>query len=248
MTSTEAVPGRTTAPTCTTHCSCSRRCQRSSIDVQPTHVVVYNPLYPVQPSWRRSRSVDAAFALVGCPRGRLHPEPIRTGGRLPPHLREPDDGGLANSIHASLEVPCTPVEVAAVGRHLRELMGGGDPWVYSAAPTATGSTTRGVRWVRPTSRRRRRPALQSGRDALRRCWSTPSTYRDAGAGYSDIAEFIAAIRGAAELLPAVDFVMRLHPRLLPNKRETVTSPDLAPIMAALSDLPPNVHVNRPTRA
>jgi hypothetical protein len=69
--------------------------------------------------------------------------------------------------------------------------------------------------------------------------------RDAELGFSDIPEFIQVMVAVARQLPHLDFVFRLHPRLLPNKRERVTSPDLAAIQASLNDLPRNAVINSP---
>jgi hypothetical protein len=70
-------------------------------------------------------------------------------------------------------------------------------------------------------------------------------HRDPDRGYSDIAEFITAARELAVQSPELDVVLRLHPRLMPNKRESVSSPDLEAILTSLQDLPANAHINGP---
>lgn len=213
-------------------------------EVQPTHAVVYNPLYPVNRAFAE-RVRQRGIPLVGVHAGGFIPNRYDSAG-VYHHISASQTTVDSNSISASLEVPCTPLEVAAIGSHVRELIGGGDPWVYSSAPTRTPAyEVRRALGVRPTSDVV--VALISSPDETRASLLVDAEYhRDAGRGFSDIPEFLEAIRGAAELLPAVDFVIRLHPRLMPNKRERVTSPDHEVIVRALSDLPSNAVVNATT--
>lgn len=51
----------------------------------------------------------------------------------------------------------------------------------------------------------------------------------------------------ARMAPDIQFIVRLHPRLAPNHRESATSPHLFRLMRVLSDAPENVVVNEPNQ-
>ncbi len=212
-------------------------------EVEPTHVVVYNPLYPTNrmlAEVARRRGIH----LVGVHAGSYIPARYETVG-VYGHISASQTLVDSPTIRDAREIPCTPAEVAAVGRHLGELVAGTDPWVYSSAPQrAEPVALRERLGVRPDS-----PVvvvLLSSPDETRASMLVDAEWhRDPQRGYSDISEFIRAVRGLALDRPELDVVLRLHPRLTPNKRETVTSPDLQAILAELDDLPANAHVNAP---
>jgi hypothetical protein len=62
---------------------------------------------------------------------------------------------------------------------------------------------------------------------------------------SSVTEFIERALQAARNSPEIDFVFRLHPRLAPNKRESLRSPDLDVIEELLSRRGTNVFLNSP---
>jgi hypothetical protein len=62
---------------------------------------------------------------------------------------------------------------------------------------------------------------------------------------SSVTEFIEQSLLAARDLKDVEFVFRLHPRLAPNKRESLRSPDLDLIEELLEQRTPNVFINSP---
>lgn len=212
-------------------------------EADPTHVVVYNPLYPTN---RMLAEVAAqrGIGLVGVHAGSYVPARYDTVG-VYGHISNSQTLVDSSTIRAGFGEPCTPAEVAAVGRHLTELVAGNDPWVYSSAPARRDpADLRASLGLRPDS-----PvvvALLSSPDETRASMLVDAEWhRDPDRGYSDLTEFIAALRILATDAPEVDVVLRLHPRLSPNKRETVVSPDLEAILDALSDLPSNAHVNAP---
>jgi hypothetical protein len=63
---------------------------------------------------------------------------------------------------------------------------------------------------------------------------------------SSVTEFIERALQAARNSPEIDFVFRLHPRLAPNKRESLRSPDLDVIEELLSRRGTNVFLNSPS--
>lgn len=211
--------------------------------VRPSHAVVYNPLYPTTRVFAELATIEGA-QLVGIHAGSYIPARYETVGIFQ-HISASQTLVDSPTVRESLELACTPAEVHAVERHLRELMSGNDPWVYSAAAARQDPVElRSSLGLRPSG-----PvvvALLSSPDETRSSMLVDAEYhRDPERGYSDIAEFIASIRHFAEGNADMDVVLRLHPRLAANKRESVASPDLAAILSELDQLPPNAHVNAP---
>jgi hypothetical protein len=210
----------------------------------PTHLVVYNPLYPTNRmfvEYARAHGVQ----LVSVTAGSFVPARLETVG-IYPHLLAgqtlPDSPEIVNS----LEFPLSDQEVRAVGAHIWALIGGNDPWVYSVSPSRIPETEirqrLGLRADSPVA-----TVLVSSPDETRASFLVDAEIqRDPENGYSSIPEFLRASIACAERLPDVDFVFRLHPRLLPNKREHVVSPDFAEIMGILEDLPANARINSPS--
>ena len=210
----------------------------------PTHLVVYNPLYPTN-----RMMVEYALAhdvqLVSVTAGSFVPARLDTVG-IYPHLLAgqtlPDSPDIVNS----LQTPLSEQEVRAVGAHIWALISGNDPWVYSVSPNRIPESEirqlLGLRTDSPVA-----TVLVSSPDETRASLIVDAEIqRDPMNGYSDIPEFLRASIACAERLPDVDFVFRLHPRLLPNKREHVVSPDFAEIMGILENLPVNAKINSPS--
>ena len=210
----------------------------------PTHLVVYNPLYPTN-----RMMVEYALAhdvqIVSVTAGSFVPARLDTVG-IYPHLLASQTLPDSPDIVKSLQTPLSEQEVRAVGAHIWALISGNDPWVYSVSPNRI-----------PESEIRQRLGLRADSPVATVLVSSPDEtrasllvdaeiQRDPVNGYSDIPEFLRASIACAERLPDVDFVFRLHPRLLPNKREHVVSPDFAEIMGNLENLPANAKVNSPS--
>lgn len=209
--------------------------------VDPTHAVVYNPLYPTTRVFAELSS-RAGVQLIGIAAGSFIPGRYESAG-IYQHIMASQTTTDSGPITQTLAVPCTPTEVRAVGAHLRELIHGNDPWVYSSAPSRLSPTeVRSRLGVRPDSSVV--TVLVSSPDETRSSMLVDAEFmRDPENSYSDIPEFIAALVTAAAGMPELDVVFRLHPRLMPNKREQIVSPDLLRITEMLSDLPPNAFVN-----
>jgi hypothetical protein len=209
----------------------------------PTHVVVYNPLYPTHRMFVEFAQARG-IGMVSVSAGSYLPGRYDTAFVFP-RIESSQTMVDSSTIRDSLDIPCSDLEISAVSRHLAELICGADPWVYSTQPSGKGAAdVRQTLGARPDS-----PivtVLVSSPDETRSSILVGAEYvRDSENGFSDIAEFIAQVVQAARQLPHIDFVFRLHPRLLPNKRERVTSPDLLAIEDALASLPPNAVINSP---
>ena len=212
-------------------------------EVHPTHALVYNPLYPT----------NRVFWELALQRG-VKGISISTGGFVPnragtlaiyPHLSASQTLVDSQTVVESLRTPCTADEVQATERHLRGLVVGHDPWVYSSAPT--GSQEDEIREkVGVAPGRRVVLALVASPDETRSSELVDAEFvRVPGHDLSDVQEFVRTSVDFGERNPDLDVVIRLHPRLSPNKRERITSPDLEPIQRILKSRPSNVHVNAP---
>lgn len=210
---------------------------------QPTHGVVYNPLYPV----------NRMFAEL-CGRRGVQLAAISAGGFSPdrcgtlvvfPSLTASQTAVDSPTIRESLEMPLTEHEIRAVSRHLGALTGGNDPWVYSSPPSPLTSaeirSRLGAREGAPLV-----VALIGSPDETRASMLVGAEYERIPHGeLSDVEEFVRSCIEAARAAPGTDVVLRLHPRLAANKRDRRQSPDLARLLALMEDLPANVVINEP---
>ncbi len=222
----------------------SRATPRIADYVVPTHAMVYNALYPA----------NRVFAELMLARG-IPLLSISAGPSVPRRyatlamydgIRASQTTVDSAAFGASARTPCSPLEVMHVERHIDQLMGGADPWVYSSAPSrrpaAAIRDALGVGFDRPLV-----TILVSSPDETRSALLVDAEYhRDREHGYSDVPEYLRACIALARSRPDVDFVVRLHPRLAPNKRDRITSPDLVDLYALLADLPDNAIVNHPS--
>lgn len=209
----------------------------------PTHAVVLNALYP-------ANRVFAELALMsGVPLANLSggPSVARRYATLAVYdgVKASQTQTDSRSFRQALDVPLSTLEVDHVEHHLEMLMSAADPWVYSAA-----ASRRSARQVRETLGARPESSIVtiivSSPDETRASLMVGAEFlRDPAAGYSDVPEFVRTCIELARGLPELDFVFRLHPRLAPNKRERLVSPDLERIDALLAELPVNALVNYP---
>lgn len=64
--------------------------------------------------------------------------------------------------------------------------------------------------------------------------------------FSDQFDWIQHVFEFAKKRPDVCFVLRLHPRMFPNKRESVTAPIVGRVLKLIDEAPSNVIINKPT--
>ena len=214
-----------------------------SEEVQPTHALVFDRLYPTNRAFIAAMH-QREVAVSGVTVSSFVPRRLKT---VVFHPHPQSSQTLVDSISAreAMEIPLSPEEASDVSVHLAHLIDGNDPWVYTTQ--VTGKTPADIRkelHVRPDS-----PVVVSlvgSPDETRSSLLVDAEFdRSQGRGHSDVVEFISTCVAAAARAPHIDVVIRLHPRLAPNRREKVTSPDLAAIEELLRDLPPNVVVNAP---
>lgn len=210
----------------------------------PTHAAVYNALYPANRVFAETMLASGVtlLNLAAGPSVRYRYQTVAVYDGIRASQTTVD----SPSFRESLQVPLSPREVDAVEAHVAALMAGSDPWVYSAASGRRGANEilafLGVRADAPVV-----TVLVGSPDETRSALLVDAEYhRDPERGYSDAHEYLAACVALARRRPDVDFVIRLHPRLAPNKRDRVTSSDLQGLYDVLDDLPSNAVVNHPT--
>lgn len=211
--------------------------------VQPTHAMVYNPLYPTNRVFTEIAR-QRELPLISISTGGFVPNRLGTVA-IYPHISSSQTVVDSHTIRDTMDTPCSPSEVAAVHAHVRGLIAGEDPWVYSSAPSR-----------KPAQAIRAQLGVRDGTDVVLALVASPDETRSSalvdaefervpGHEVSDVREFMEATLALAERNPDFDVVIRLHPRLAPNKREQVQSPDLRTLFEILDRRPPNAHINAP---
>ena len=213
-------------------------------ELQPTHAFVYNALYPANRVFAEGLTARGSI-VVSLSAGPTVPRRYETMA-LYDGIKASQTTVDSAAFRHSMTVPCSEQEVLVVEEHLHALMGSNDPWVYSVAsqrrPASEIRTRLGIRPDAAVA-----TVIVSSPDETRSNLLVEAEFhRDPQAGYASSAEFLEASVTLARARPDVDFVFRLHPRLAPNKRESLVSPDLKTIYRLLDDLPANAVVNHPS--
>jgi hypothetical protein len=209
----------------------------------PEYLLVYNPLYP------SNRIVTEFLTNLG-----VKLISVSAGGLLPnrfdtlnifPTISSSQTIALSESISRGVSIPLTDVEETRLDQHLYELTQGKDPWVYSSLGTGLNATqVKDLLGVRTESTVI--TVLLSSPDESRASVAVEAEYlENLGLNLSKPAEFLESVITAAKELPHFDFIVRVHPRMLPNKREQVVSTDLNALLAILETRSPNVFLNVP---
>ena len=209
----------------------------------PEYLLVYNPLYPSNRIVTEYLS-NLGVKLISVSAGGLLPDRFDTLNIFPT-ISSSQTIALSESISRGVSIPLTEVEEKRLDRHLHELTQGKDPWVYSSLGTGLNATqVKDLLGVRTESTVV--TVLLSSPDESRASVAVQAEYLDnLGLDLSKPAEFLESVIEAARELPDFDFIVRVHPRMLPNKREQVVSTDLNALLAILDTRSPNVYLNIP---
>jgi len=218
-------------------------CDRLVAEAKPSHALVYDRLYPTHRAFllaMKKHGVPASGMTAGAFIPRRYESVV-----FHPYSHASQTLVDSTNVRSALDSPMTKEEVSDVATQISHLVVGNDPWVYSTNATArTPLEVRdalGISAEGPVG-----VVLVGSPDETRSSLLVDAEFdRTEGAGVSDVVEFVSTCVRAARLVPDIQIVIRLHPRLAANKRERVTSPDLQAIQSALSDLPANVVVNSP---
>jgi hypothetical protein len=134
--------------------------------------------------------------------------------------------------------PLTSNKVNEVHRHLIGLLDGASPWAYSA-PVGSNNSSKFPRNAILV--------LTSSEDELaagRLVEAFPKL--PIRAGFSSQTEWLKSILDIARELQHLNFIIRIHPRMAPNKRDGNTSPFIGIIDQLVQSASSNVFINFPT--
>lgn len=157
-----------------------------------------------------------------------------------------DDTYNSAAWHAYREAPIGAAEVSLVGDHFRGLLEASSAFAYSSKFEGTSPAEIRERLGLDASRPILLAAMSSEDEvlALHLIGAVPTEIdrETLFAGQFDWFEYLLDL---AARRPELQVVMRLHPRMLPNKREQVTSPVVARIEELRRSAPANVVFNEP---
>jgi hypothetical protein len=212
---------------------------------EPDYVVTYNRLY----------GVNHAFLAVAEARG-IPTYTLQGGGHITHRgetmtmFRESQTQFQlfhSESWRTYQQSPIGPTEVDLVSSHFEGLLEGSSAFAYSSAFEASDPQLLRERFtipqdakvvLIPMSSEDELNAAQLA-DLLPDTSGLPNLFEDQFAWIRFIFEY-------ARQRPQVKFILRLHPRMYPNKRENVIAPVVARVMELLEEAPENIIVNLPS--
>ena len=217
--------------------------ERAFDSLSPAAVLTSNHVYGTHRAFltvARNRGIQT----WGMAPGALLPGRANSLGVFPEELSS-QTVSLSQAANEGVKSPLTDFELSLVEGHMRALRGGTDPWVYSSASSGMSpAQIRSLLGVRPSS-----PVvtvLLASPDEMESAIVANVEFRVGEyAGNVNPQEFLDGVIDCARQLPEVDFVVRIHPRMVANKRESVTSPGLTPLVERLATTPENIHVCHP---
>lgn len=212
---------------------------------RPDHVVVFNRLYSV------NHAFCAAAERAGIPtytlQGGGH---ITRRGETMTMYR--DSKSLADVFPTSAwkDYQAKPIgasEVSLVGEHFSGLLEGSSAFAYSSAFEARDPAVLRERFGLSADR----PVLlvpMSSEDEINAARLADALPESSGQRslFPGQFEWIRFLLGYAVDHPDRQLIIRLHPRMFPNKRENVLSPIVGELMAVLDGAPANVTLNLPS--
>jgi hypothetical protein len=222
-----------------------RAVSRILSDVNPSHSVVYNPLYPANRIFS-VLSENHGSKLIGISAGAYVPSRYESVA-LYPHVSSSQTLTESQVIAEELKDELTVREIQLVSLYLRSLITASDPWIYSSRMSSRDdSVTRqklGILEGTPIA-----TVLLSSPDETRASVVVGAEHaRRGNKSQPDISAFVEMVKTAASMRPEIHFIFRVHPRMFPNKRESVVSSDVVQILKELEDLPVNCTVNTPNQ-
>jgi hypothetical protein len=219
--------------------------QRILSETQPDRVLVYNSLYALNNAY-----VSVASSL-GIPTYTLQggPHIVHRPTTLTCFTSANEMFLTTYSPEAKewLESPIDGESIAIVSEHLQGLLSGESAFAYSDESSAQ-SRDAVVDRLSLNSERPVLLALLSSEDELFAASVVDSIPRVDGwvSVFESQSDWLRWLIDFATRHKDVDVVFRVHPRLLPNKRENKTSAYFAELNGILSDVPANVRVNWPS--
>jgi hypothetical protein len=219
--------------------------KRMIADHAPDHVVVFNRLYSA------NHAFCAAAEKAGIPSYTL-----QGGGHI---SRRAETMTMYRNSKSLADVfptaawqeyrkrPIGSMEVSLVGEHFSGLLEGSSAFAYSSAFQASDPAELRTRFGIPDGA----PALlvpMSSEDEINAARLADALPQSSGqvSLFSGQFEWISFLMAYARERPDRHVIIRLHPRMFPNKRENVLSPIVEQLMALLEARPTNVSINLPS--
>ena len=128
--------------------------------------------------------------------------------------------------------------------HFKELSAGKSVFAYSAPAQKAGAPDIRIKWNIPSEKKICLVALSSYDERFAAEYTgvlTPSK----DAIFTTQIDWVKSIKDYAVNREDIHFIIRLHPREFPNKRESVQSKHAALVIEALKDCPHNLSINTP---
>lgn len=211
---------------------------------RPDHVVVFNRLY----------SANHAFCVVAEREG-IPTYTLQGGGHISRRAETMtmyrDSKSLADVFETAAwrdysTHPIGAAEVSLVGEHFSGLLEGSSAFAYSSAFEASDPTEMRRRFHVPEGA----PVLlipMSSEDEINAARLADALPQSSGQTslFPGQFEWIRFLLEYAESHPDRHFIIRVHPRMFPNKRENVRSPIVDELMSILDSRPANVSLNVP---
>lgn len=212
---------------------------------RPDRVLVYNRLYAVNHAFCEAAKIlgIATYTLQG-------------GGHIVRRAETMtmfrDTQSLADVFHTSawrnyLAAPVGKAEVELVSEHFSGLLQANSAFAYSSAFEASHPSDLRRRFDVPLGSKVLLVPLSSEDEinAARLADVLPPE-SDIASLFKDQFEWISFLFTFARNHPHLHFIIRLHPRMFPNKRENVLSPIVGALMELLNEAPGNVSLNLPS--
>jgi hypothetical protein len=222
-----------------------RVAQRMIVEHKPTRIVVFNRLYSV------NHAFCAAADQAGVPTYTL-----QGGGHV---TRRAETMTMYRGSQSLAEVfrtdawktyqaePIGAGEVSLVGEHFSGLLEGSSAFAYSSAFEASQPETLRAKFGVAPDRTVLLVPLSSEDEinAARLADALPASSGQTSV-FDGQFEWIAFLLAFAARRSDLHFIIRLHPRMFPNKRDNVQSPVVEQLMVLLENAPANVSLNLPS--
>jgi hypothetical protein len=203
---------------------------------KPDVVVLYNSLYSINAGYEQAAlklgittyTIQGGPHLVDRSKTLIMYRSIKDLFRLP----------QSDSWNKYSKKPISENRVAEVNRHLNALLDGASPWAYSAPISSNNANKFPKNSIL---------ILTSSEDELaagRLVDAYPELPFDEG--FSSQTEWLKSIIEIARKNDHLNFIIRVHPRMSPNKRDSKTAPFIQVIDELIANSPPNVFLNHPT--
>ena len=212
---------------------------------RPDHVLVYNRLYSV------NHAFCEAARTLGIPSYTLQGggHIIRRGETMTMFrdTQSLDDVFRTGAWLDYRSAPIGAAEVTLVGEHFSGLLEASSAFAYSSAFSGSQPEDLRKRFAVPEGSKVLLVPMSSEDEinAARLADVLPPG-SEVSSLFADQFEWVEFLFGLAVERPDLHLIIRLHPRMFPNKRENVISPIVESLMELLSRAPSNVSLNLPT--